>query len=184
MVVVELDDGRHPGRGEAGRVYYLGDNCAEHGRRAQRLRGAIEAWSSTVNSCSSCCRVAARAMRSTARSGNSRRGAPAAGVEARRPRRPKPLMTTITLGAEHPEVMAARATKHARARASSSNSRAIWIWTLHGCRRCAPRARTCGSAWMPTRVIPAMLAWADPRTAGGARVVARAAGATRPRERT
>ena len=76
-VVVTLSDGAHRGRGEASGVYYLGDNAPQ---MVAAIEGAAQPRSkpaSTAPGCSSCCRPAARATRSTARCGISTRTAPA-----------------------------------------------------------------------------------------------------------
>ena len=116
-VVVTLDDGEHSGRGEASGVYYLGDN-------AQTMVAAIEAVRSAVEG--GIDRAALQRLLPPGGARNAldcalweldahRLGAPVwelAGLPA-----PKPLITTFTLGADEPAVMAAGARKYAQAKA-------------------------------------------------------------------
>ena len=117
LVVVELIDGQHRGRGEAGGVYYLGDE-------APQIVEALEANRSAIESCGS--REELRQLLPIGGARNavdcalweleaSRLGMPAyrlAGIDA-----PRPLITTFTLGADTPAVMADGARKYATARA-------------------------------------------------------------------
>jgi L-Ala-D/L-Glu epimerase len=117
LVVVELSDGEHRGRGEAGGVYYLNDNAPQIVEHLESNRAAIEACGS---------REELRQMLPPGGTRNavdcamweleaSRSGAPAyrlAGIDA-----PRPLVTTFTLGADEPEVMAQGARDYAHARA-------------------------------------------------------------------
>jgi len=117
VVVVELDDGRHRGRGEAAGVYYLRDDSA--GIVAQ-----LEAFRADIEACES--RDALRQLLPPGGTRNAvdcafweleakRSGVPAyrlAGIET-----PRPLVTTFTLGADDPDVMAAGARNYADARA-------------------------------------------------------------------
>ena len=116
-VVVTLDDGRHQGRGEAEGVYYLGDHAPEMVAALEAHRGAIEAG------------IGRDALQALMPPGGARNAVDCAlwELEARRAGRPvwelaglpspKPLMTTFTIGAEAPEVMAERAKGYAEARA-------------------------------------------------------------------
>ena len=117
LVVVELTDGDHRGRGEAGGVYYLGDEAPQIVERLETNRHAIEACGT---------REELRAILPPGGARNAvdcamwelealRRGVPAhriAGID-----KPRPLVTTFTLGADDPEKMAegARGYTHARA---------------------------------------------------------------------
>jgi L-alanine-DL-glutamate epimerase-like enolase superfamily enzyme len=117
LVVVELSDGEHRGRGEAGGVYYLNDN-------APQIVGHLESNRAAIEACGS--REELRQMLPPGGTRNavdcamweleaSRSGVPAyrlAGIDA-----PRPLVTTFTLGADEPEVMAQGARDYAHARA-------------------------------------------------------------------
>ena len=117
VVVVELDDGRHRGRGEAGGVYYLGDDAPRMVEQLEDSRSAIEGCSS---------REELRQILPTGGARNAvdcafweleanRTGIAAyrlAGIEA-----PRPLVTTFTLGADEPAKMADGARAYAAARA-------------------------------------------------------------------
>jgi len=117
LVVVELSDGEHRGRGEAGGVYYLKDDAPHIVDTLESNRAAIEACGS---------REELRQMLPPGGSRNavdcamweleaSRSGIPAyrlAGIDA-----PRPLITTFTLGADDPEVMAQGARNYTHARA-------------------------------------------------------------------
>ena len=117
VVVVELDDGQHRGRGEAAGVYYLRDDSA--GMVAQ-----LEAFRSEIESCAS--REELRQLLPPCGARNAvdcafweleakRSGIPAyrtAGFDE-----PRPLITTFTLGADEPEVMAAGARNYTDAKA-------------------------------------------------------------------
>jgi len=117
LVVVELTDGEHRGRGEAGGVYYMGDE-------APQIVEALEANRTAIESCGT--REELRQLLPIGGARNavdcamweleaSRLGIPAyrlAGIDA-----PRPLITTFTLGADTPAVMADGARKYATARA-------------------------------------------------------------------
>ena len=117
VVVVELDDGQHRGRGEAAGVYYLGDGSPQIVETLESNRAAIEACGS---------REELRQMLPPGGTRNavdcalweleaSRSGIPAyrlAGIDA-----PRPLITTFTLGADDPEIMAEGARNYTHARA-------------------------------------------------------------------
>ena len=114
LVVVELSDGQHRGRGEAGGVYYLGDE-------APQIVEALEANRSAIEACES--REELRQILPIGGARNAvdcalweleanRSGIAAyrlAGIEA-----PRSLVTTFTLGADDPAKMA----KGARGRSS------------------------------------------------------------------
>jgi L-Ala-D/L-Glu epimerase len=116
VVVVTLEDGAHRGRGEASGVYYLGDD-------AQTMVAAIEAVRPEIEQ--GIDRAALQQLLPPGGARNAvdcalweldahRLGAPVwelAGLAA-----PKPLVTTFTLGADDPEVMAAGARKYAQAK--------------------------------------------------------------------
>ena len=117
VVVVELIDGDHRGRGEAGGVYYLGDEAPQIVEALERNRAAIEACGSReevrqilppggARNAVDCALWELEALRS---------GVPAhrlAGIDA-----PRPLITTFTLGADEPSKMAEGARKYSGAKA-------------------------------------------------------------------
>lgn len=109
LVVVELADGAHVGRGEAAGVYYLNDDPGVMLAAIERIRPAIE-------------RGATRAQLQTLLPPGGARNALDCAfweLEAKASRtpvwqlagvpKPRPLRTTLTLGAEDPEAMAAAA---------------------------------------------------------------------------
>ncbi len=116
-VVVTLDDGSHRGRGEASGVYYLGDNLAEMVAAIEANRAAIEAG------------IDREALQQLLPPGGARNALDCAlwDLEAHRSGKPvwqlaglsppRALVTTFTLGAEAPEVMAEGARNFAQARA-------------------------------------------------------------------
>ena len=117
VVVVELVDGDHRGRGEAAGVYYLGDNAPQIVEQLESNRAALEACGSREE------------LRQMLPPGGARNAVDCAmweleanrsGVAAHRiagVETPRPLVTTFTLGADEPEVMAEGARKYAGARA-------------------------------------------------------------------
>jgi L-Ala-D/L-Glu epimerase len=117
VVVAELSDGEFTGRGEAAGVYYLGDDSARIVAELEAHRGLIE--SSTDRE-----QLRRQMPRGGARNAvdcalwdleAKRAGTDAlrlAGIEDARP-----LVTTFTLGADEPEVMAKGAKRYADARA-------------------------------------------------------------------
>jgi L-alanine-DL-glutamate epimerase-like enolase superfamily enzyme len=116
VVVVTLDDGLHSGRGEASGVYYLGDTAEIMVAAIEGARGAIEGG------------IDRAALQGLLPPGGARNAVDCAlwELDARRSRKPvwelaelppaKPLVTTFTLGADDPAVMAAGARKYAQAR--------------------------------------------------------------------
>jgi L-Ala-D/L-Glu epimerase len=116
VVVVSLDDGVHRGRGEASGVYYLGDTAQGMVAAIEAVRGAIEAG------------IDRTALQGLLPPGGARNAVDCAlwELEAQRRRLPvwkvaglpavKPLLTTFTLGADDPAVMAAGARKYHQAR--------------------------------------------------------------------
>ena len=149
-----LSDGEFTGRGEAAGVYYLGDDVDAHRRRARSASRCDRGWRRTARSCARSCRAAARATPSIARCGSSRRSA--TGTEARQPRRArasrKPLITTFTLGADDPEVMAEGARRYADARAIKVKlTGELELDIARVAAQSAPRGPTSGSASTPTR---------------------------------
>jgi len=116
VVVATLEDGKHRGRGEASGVYYLGDTAPTMVAEIEAARAAIERGVD---------RAALQELLPPGGARNAvdcalweldaqRRGEPVwelAGLPA-----PKPLITTFTLGADDPAVMAAGARKYAQAR--------------------------------------------------------------------
>jgi len=117
VVVAELSDGDHRGRGEAGGVYYLGDE-------APQIVEALEANRATIEACSS-----KEELRQILPAGGARNAVDCAfweleasrtGVEAYRLagiEAPRPLVTTFTLGADEPSKMADGARNYAGAKA-------------------------------------------------------------------
>jgi L-alanine-DL-glutamate epimerase-like enolase superfamily enzyme len=116
-VVVTLDDGTHRGRGEASGVYYLNDNMPEMVAAIEANRAAIEAG------------IDRESLQNLLPPGGARNALDCAlwDLDAHRTGKsawqlaglpqPKPLVTTFTLGAESPDVMAAGAKNYAHARA-------------------------------------------------------------------
>jgi L-alanine-DL-glutamate epimerase-like enolase superfamily enzyme len=116
-VVVTLSDGTHRGRGEASGVYYLGDNAPQMVAAIEASRAAIEAG------------VDRAGLQQLLPPGGARNAVDCAlwDLDAHRTGKevwelaglppPKPLITTFTLGADDPSVMAAGASKYANARA-------------------------------------------------------------------
>ncbi|MEO7240512.1 MAG: dipeptide epimerase [Sphingomicrobium sp.] len=106
LIVVTLDDGAHRGRGEAAGVYYLGDDTAH-------MVAALEAQRSAIEGCES-----REQLRSILPPGGTRNAVDCALWELEASRagtpvwqlagiaEPKPLITTMTLGADAPEAMA------------------------------------------------------------------------------
>lgn len=117
VLVAELDDGAHRGRGEGAGAYYLGDDL-DHMRAAlEGALGAIEAGPTREE------------LREILPPGGARNAIDAAlwELEAARTGRPvwalaglieppKPLVTTFTIGADTPAAMAATARSYAAAR--------------------------------------------------------------------
>jgi L-Ala-D/L-Glu epimerase len=115
-IVVRLHDGTHSGRGEASGIYYLGDTAQSMQSSIEAVRGAIEAG------------VDRTTLQSLLPPGGARNAVDCAlwELDARRRRMPvwqlagqqppKPLVTTFTLGAEDPALMADGARKFAQAR--------------------------------------------------------------------
>jgi L-Ala-D/L-Glu epimerase len=116
-VVVTVDDGRHLGRGEACGVYYLNDNV-------EQMVAALEAHRATIES-----GIERASLQRLLPAGGARNALDCAlwELEARRSAQavwalagldpPRPLVTTFTLGADEPQVMAEGARKWATAQA-------------------------------------------------------------------
>jgi L-Ala-D/L-Glu epimerase len=116
VVVVTLDDGRHQGRGEASGVYYLADTAQSMVASIEAARAAIEQG------------IDRAALQKLLQPGGARNAVDCAlwELDARRigttvwemagVPAPKPLVTTFTLGADEPAVMAAGARKYAQAK--------------------------------------------------------------------
>ena len=117
LVVVELSDGEFTGRGEAAGVYYLGDDSAHIVAELEAHRAAIETCSGRDE------------LRQIMPRGGARNAVDCAmwDLEAKREGSDAPsmaaldgvhpLVTTFTLGADDPEVMAEGARRYADARA-------------------------------------------------------------------
>ncbi len=115
-IVATLSDGEHRGRGEGAGVYYLGDDVPAMLAAIERVRPAIEAGLSREE------------LRSILPPGGARNAIDCAlwELEAQRTGRPvwqvagqeapRALRTTLTLGADTPEVMAQGARDYADAR--------------------------------------------------------------------
>ncbi len=116
-VVATLNDGVHSGRGEASGVYYLGDDAAAMVKTIEQHRAAIEAGIDRAGLQQLLPPCGARnALDCALWDLDSRRsGKPVWELAGLPP--PKPLVTTFTLGADAPEVMATGARKYAHARA-------------------------------------------------------------------
>jgi L-alanine-DL-glutamate epimerase-like enolase superfamily enzyme len=111
LLVAELDDGAHVGRGEGAGVYYLGDDAAHMLAAAERVRSAVEAG------------ITRAALQDLLPAGGARNALDCAfwDLEAKQAGRPawelaglpepKPLLSTLTLGADAPAAMAAAARK-------------------------------------------------------------------------
>ena len=116
-VVVTLDDGTFRGQGEASGVYYLGDTAQTMSAAIEAVRGEIERGIDRV------------ALQHLLPPGGARNAVDCAfwDLEAQRSGRDvwqlaglpsvKPLVTTFTLGADEPAVMADGAREYANARA-------------------------------------------------------------------
>ena len=117
LVVVELTDGQHRGRGEAGGVYYLGDEAPQIVEQLEANRYAIEGCGGRQQ------------LRQVLPPGGARNAVDCAmwELEAKRADTtawrlagiddPRPLVTTFTIGADSPEAMAGSARGYSGARA-------------------------------------------------------------------
>jgi L-alanine-DL-glutamate epimerase-like enolase superfamily enzyme len=115
VVLVELQDGEHRGRGEASGVYYLGDT-------AEKIVATIEAHRSQVEA-----GISRTALQQLLPPGGARNALDCAlwELDASRASQPvwklaglqrlNPLVTTFTLGADDPAVMAEGARKYSHA---------------------------------------------------------------------
>ena len=117
VVVATLVDGAHRGRGEASGVYYLNDSAEKMIAAIAAVRAEIEQGVDRAGLQKLLPPGGARNALDCALwdLDSLRTGVPAWQLAGLPP--PKPLLTTFTLGAEHPEVMAAGAKKFAQARA-------------------------------------------------------------------
>lgn len=109
LLLAELSDGTHRGRGEGAGVYYLGDDAAHMLAEAERARPAIEAGATRAE------------LQALLPAGGARNALDCAywELEAKQAGRPvwalaglaepRPLLSTLTLGADRPDVMAAAA---------------------------------------------------------------------------
>ena len=116
VLVVTLDDGAHRGRGEGAGAYYLGDDLAKMRGDVEAARAAIEAGPTREE------------LRQIMPAGGARNAVDAAlwELEAKRAGvpvwkragldEPKPIVTTFTVGADTPEVMAQTARDYAGAK--------------------------------------------------------------------
>ena len=115
VLVAELDDGHNVGRGEGAGVYYLGDDIDHMVAEAERVRSAIEAGATRA------------ALQDLLPPGGARNAIDCAfwELEARQRQQPvwqlaglaapRPLRSTLTLGADAPDCMAADAMKQDQA---------------------------------------------------------------------
>jgi L-Ala-D/L-Glu epimerase len=116
VVVVTVDDGEHRGRGEAAGVYYLGDTAQTMVAEIEAARSAIEQG------------IDRPGLQQLLPPGGARNAVDCALWELDAHRlgaavwelaglpAPQPLVTTFTLGADDPRVMAAGARKYAQAK--------------------------------------------------------------------
>jgi L-alanine-DL-glutamate epimerase-like enolase superfamily enzyme len=116
-VVVTLDDGTYRGQGEASGVFYLDDDVAHmlaaiEARRAQIERGIDREGLQGLLPPGGARNALDCALWDLEAQRRSRPAWALAGLSA-----PKPLLTTFTLGADDPAVMAAGARRYAQARA-------------------------------------------------------------------
>ncbi len=107
LLVAEISDGEHRGRGEGAGVYYLGDDAEHMLAEAERVRGVIEAGATRGE------------LQGLLPPGGARNALDCAfwELEAKRAGKPvwelaelpepRPLRSTLTLGADRPEAMAA-----------------------------------------------------------------------------
>lgn len=107
VLVAELSDGEYRGRGEGAGVYYLGDDAAHMLAQAESVRDAIEGGATRTD------------LQSLLPPGGARNAIDCAfwELEARRAGKPvwalagleepRPLYSTLTIGADTPDVMAA-----------------------------------------------------------------------------
>lgn len=111
VVVVEVSDGLHSGRGEGGGVFYLGDDVEAMLAAVESVRGALlggmtrEELQSALPPCGGRNAIDCALWELEARASGTPVWALAGLPE------PKPLLTTFTLGAEDPAVMARAATE-------------------------------------------------------------------------
>lgn len=117
VVVVTLSDGEHIGRGEASGVYYLNDDVPAMSAAIESVRDAVTAG------------VTREELKTLLPANGARNALDAAlwELDARRSGvpvwelaelpEPRPLLTTFTLGADDPDVMAQGALDYAQARA-------------------------------------------------------------------
>jgi L-alanine-DL-glutamate epimerase-like enolase superfamily enzyme len=116
VVLVELQDGEHRGRGEASGVYYLGDTAAKIVAAIETHRGEIEAGIGRASLQQLFPPGGARNALDCAlwELDASRMGQPVWKLAGLQP--PVPLVTTFTLGADDPATMAEGARKYSHAR--------------------------------------------------------------------
>ena len=117
VLVATIEDGPHRGRGEGAGVYYLGDDLANMRAQAESVRDRVEAGLTRAD------------LRAAMPPGGARNAIDAAlwDLEAARAGRPvwelagleapRPVRTTMTVGADTPEAMAQRARGYAQAKA-------------------------------------------------------------------
>ena len=116
VLTVTVSDGKHSGVGEAAGVYYMGDDLAHMRSALAGARSAIEAGPTRED------------LRSILPPGGARNAVDAAlwDLEAKKSgqpvwqlaglREPKPIVTTFTIGADTPEMMAVTARSYKQAR--------------------------------------------------------------------
>ena len=150
VVVAELSDGKFTGRGEAAGVYYLGDDLQHIVAEIEAHRDAIEDRPIAKSCVTSCLPGALNAIDCAMWDLEAKRE----GVEAHRLAcvdKPQPLITTFTLGADEPEVMAEGARADAGARAIEvklTGELELDVGRVAAIRAAAPMS---GSALTPTR---------------------------------
>jgi len=117
VVVVTISDGQYVGRGEASGVYYMNDDAAKMSAAIESVRGAVSAG------------VTREELLEILPAGGARNAIDAALWELDAGRHdvpvwslagvpePRPLLTTFTVGADEPDMMAQSARDYAQARA-------------------------------------------------------------------
>ena len=117
VVVVELSDGQFTGRGEAAGVYYLGDDSANIVAELDAHRGLIESGADREELLELMPRGGARNAVDCALWDLEAKRDGTDALRIARIGKARPLVTTFTLGADDPQVMAEGARRYATAQA-------------------------------------------------------------------